>query len=172
MRYKLFQALQMNADRREEAKRLVGPDGDDCARAATAVAHYCPWVRRERNRLAQGSGFPLPYPGNGFELRSDSGESFYVEYAIDACRAANGGLDVTPRQILEAGECPCQACGGAVTAAVTVAQLAPAPLIATLTRCLRVTTLAAVTWTSVTPPRVPEAAAAAAAACCPRRCLW
>ena len=71
MRYKLFQALQMegasglNADLREEAKRLVGPDGDDCARAATAVAHFRPWVRREHNRLAQGAGPSLPHPGDG-----------------------------------------------------------------------------------------------------------
>jgi hypothetical protein len=88
-------ASGMNSDRREEAKRLVGPDGDDCARAATAVAHYRPWVRRERNRLAQGAGFPLPYPGDGFERRPDNGERFNVEYAIEqaARRAANGATE-------------------------------------------------------------------------------
>jgi hypothetical protein len=118
MRYKLFQALQMegasgmNADRREAAKRLVGPDGDDCERAATAVAHYCPWVRRERNRLAQGAGFLLPSPGDRFERRPDKGERFYGEYAIEqaARRAPNGGVCFAPCQILEAGGCPCQAC--------------------------------------------------------------
>ena len=105
MRYKLFQALQMegasgmNADRREEAKRLVGSDGDDCARAATAVVHYRPWVRRERNRLAQGSEFLLPHPGDGFERCPDNGERFYVEYAIEqaARRADNGGVYFTSR---------------------------------------------------------------------------
>ena len=82
-------ATGMNADRREAAKRLVGPDGDDCARAATAVAHY---------RLAQGSEFLLPLPGDGFERRPDYGERFYVEYAIEqaARRAANGEVGFTP----------------------------------------------------------------------------
>ena len=46
----------MNADRREDAKQHVGEDGDNSRRQETAVAHYRPWVLRERNQLCEEAG--------------------------------------------------------------------------------------------------------------------
>ena len=83
------QALQMegvcrdNADRREDAKQFVGEDGDESARALTRVAHYRPWVRRERNILAEKAGQPQPYPEDGKVRPADNGERFYYEYHLE-----------------------------------------------------------------------------------------
>ena len=118
--WRLFQALhmegyvRMNAERREEAKQLVGPDGDDSARAATRVPHFRPWLLQERNRLALAAGHPLPYPDECVHLPPDNGELFLMEYAYAqaARRTANGGA-YTANQIIAAGGCPCVECTAA-----------------------------------------------------------
>ena len=106
--------VRMNAERREEAKQLVGPDGDDSARAATRVPHFRPWLLQERNRLALAAGHPLPYPDECAHLPPDNGELFLMEYAYAqaARRTANGGA-YTVNQIIAAGGCPCVECTAA-----------------------------------------------------------
>ena len=115
-KWKTFQALQLegacrfNADRREDSKQIVG-DGDVSARAETRVAHYRPWLRRERNRLALAAGFDLPFPEDGLERPEDTGELFYMEYAFEqARRKANLGDKLTPDGIIEHGGCSCEKC--------------------------------------------------------------
>jgi len=113
-----FQFLQMegtcmwNADRREDSKQAVGEDGDMGARAETRVGHYRPWLRRERNRLAQAANHPLPYPEDGLELPEDNGERFYFEYAIEQEQrnADFGGVLPSAADIIEAGGCTCNSC--------------------------------------------------------------
>jgi hypothetical protein len=115
--HETFQALQMdgttrfNARRREEAKQQVGVDGDDSARAATSVPHFRPWVWRERNRLADQAGLPLPYPEVGTTRPTDNGERFFMEYAFEqaARRGVHGGT-IDPAAIVAAGGCPCFEC--------------------------------------------------------------
>ena len=111
------QALQMegfcrdNADRREDAKQFVGEDGDESARALTRVAHYRPWVRRERNILAEKAGQPQPYPEDGKVRPADNGERFYYEYHLEQEKRdlEHGGMQ-TPEEIVTAGGCTCKEC--------------------------------------------------------------
>ena len=119
MRPKLFQALTMegivrdNADRREAAKRFVDDDGDTSSmKITTAPRHHRPWLRRERNVLADEAGFQIPYPDDGFKPPEDNGERFLMEYAYQQAkrRRSNGGEAYTSEQIREAEGCPCQEC--------------------------------------------------------------
>ena len=119
MRPKLFQALTMegivrdNADRREAAKRFVDDDGDTSSmKITTPPRHHRPWLRRERNELADEAGFQIPYPDDGFKPPEDNGERFLMEYAYQQAkrRRSNGGEAYTSEQIREAEGCPCQVC--------------------------------------------------------------
>jgi hypothetical protein len=116
-RAKLYQALQMegttrhNADRREDAKQQVGPDGDNSARKATSVAHYRPWVRVECNKLAVAAGHAQPYPEDGCVRPVDNDERFFFEYAVQQEeREKEWGREYTAADILTAGGCPCSEC--------------------------------------------------------------
>ena len=117
-----------NVDRREDAKQFIGEDGDESARALTRVAHYRPWVRRERNILAEKAGQPQPYPVDGKVRPADNGERFYYEYHLAQQKRdlEHGGMQ-TPAEIIKAGGCTCKECTDIRQAKVQLLPPAPAP---------------------------------------------
>jgi len=115
---KLFQCFTMeglcrtNADRREDSKQLVDTDGDDSRRQETRVAHYRPWIQRERNQLCEKLGMPEPYPEVGTARPADNGERFLYEYHVQQQERdlEHGGYMQTPEEIIDAGGCTCREC--------------------------------------------------------------